>query len=240
MPADPHPVVWMRPEHGARGPRPAHSRRDLAAAAVRVADAEGIDAVSMRRVATELGVGTTTLYRYVLSKDDVLELMADEVAAELGETTLVGRWRDDLATIARALRGLTLRHPWLAAVTSMRASLGPHNLRWAETSFSALDGLGLEADEMLAALTTVTSFVIGHVVGELADREAGRRTGLSHEQWMARQGEYGEKIMADKRYPRLTRVMADAALPHAADRQQRAFDAGLARVLDGVGAHLPR
>lgn len=236
---DPHPVVWMRPDHGTRGPRPSHSRGDLAAAAVRVADAEGLDAVSMRRVATELGVGTTTLYRYVASKDDVLELMADEVVGELRTTTLHGHWRDDLATVARALRDLVLRHPWLAAVASSRTTLGPHHLWWSETSLSALDGLDLDPDEMLATLQTVSSFVLGHVLGELADRDAARRTGLSHDDWMARQGEYGETIMADPRYPRLTRVMADAAAPHAPDRADRAFEAGLTRVLDGIGAHLP-
>jgi AcrR family transcriptional regulator len=229
----------MRPEHGSRGPRPAHSRQDLAAAAVRVADAEGIDAVSMRRVAAELGVGTTTLYRYVGSKDDVFELMADEVVGELRGTTLRGDWRDDLATVARALRGLVLRHPWLAAVASSRTTLGPHNLWWTETSLSALDGLQLGPDDMLAALQTLSSFVLGHVLGELADGEAARRTGLTHEQWMERQGEYGDAIVADDRYPRLSRIMVEAAAPHAGDRQERAFEAGLARVLDGIGAHLP-
>lgn len=236
---DPHPVVWMRPEHGRRGPRPTHTRADLAAAAVRIADADGLDAVSMRRVADELGVGTTTLYRYVASKDDVLELMADEVVGELRSTTLRGNWRDDLATVARALRDLVLRHPWVAAVASSRTTLGPHHLWWSETSLSALDELDLDPDEMLATLQTVSSFVLGHVLGELADRSAAHRTGLSHDDWMARQGEYGDQIMADPRYPRLTRVMAEAAAPHAPDRASRAFEAGLERVLDGIGVHLP-
>ncbi|GEL25765.1 TetR family transcriptional regulator [Pseudonocardia sulfidoxydans NBRC 16205] len=238
--ADPQPVVWMRPENGTRGPRPSHTRGDLAAAAVRVADAEGLDAVSMRRVAAELGVGTTTLYRYVGSKDDVLELMADEVVGELRSTALRGPWRDDLAVVARALRGLVLHHPWYAAVASSRTTLGPHHLWWSETSLSALDGLDLDPDAMLATLQTVASFVLGHVLGELADAEAARRTGLSHDDWMARQAEYGRTIMADPRYPRLTRIMADAAAPHAPDRADRVFEAGLTRVLDGVDANLPR
>lgn len=92
---------------------------------------------------------------------------------------------------------------------------------------------------MLAALQTLSSFVLGHVFGELADGEAARRTGLTHEQWMERRGEYGDAVVADERHPRLSRILVEAAAPHAADRQERAFEASLARVLDGIGAHLP-
>ncbi|MEV6831645.1 TetR/AcrR family transcriptional regulator [Amycolatopsis sp. NPDC051102] len=234
-----HPVIWMRPEHGTRGPKPTHGRRDVAAAGVRIADAEGIDAVSMRRIAAELGTGTTSLYRYVSKKDDVLELMRDEVMGELRGTTLPAGWRPGLRTIAFLLRETALRHPWLPPLTSGRANHGPNSLWWMELTLSAFDGMDLDADEMLAALTTLSAFVLGHVLAELGDREAARRTGLTHEQWMEQQGEYGPSIMGSGRYPRLTRVMIEAETPHAADRQDRQFEAGLARVLDGLAAHLP-
>src|SRR2546429_919999 len=100
MPPD-SDVVWTRPVRPLRGPQPAHSRADLVAAAVRVADAEGIAAVSMRRVAAEIGAGTMSLYRYVSRKDDLLDLMVD---AALGEMDLPdapsGDWRADLRLLA--------------------------------------------------------------------------------------------------------------------------------------------
>lgn len=239
MPSNRQPPLWLRPEHGARGPKPAHSRRDVAVAAIRIADTEGLDAVSMRRVAAELGAGTTSLYRYVSKKDEVLELMGDEVMGELRDTVLPPGWRDGLRTIARLLREVSLRHPWLPAVAAGRAIHGPHSLRWRELTLSAFDGVDLDTDEMLFGLGTLSSFVLGHVLGELADREAARRSGLDHDQWMEQQGEYGPMIMNSGRYPRFTRVIIEAELPHAADLQDRGFEAGLDRVLAGIAAHLP-
>jgi AcrR family transcriptional regulator len=237
--ANDYPVIWMRPEHGTRGPKATHSRRDVAATGIRIADKEGLEAVSMRRIAAELGTGTTSLYRYVSKKDDVLELMGDEVMGELRGTVLSGDWRADLCAIARLLRETALRHPWLPAMSSGRSNHGPNSLWWIELSLSVFDGMDLDTDEMLANLGTLSAFVLGHVLGELGDQKAALRSGLSHEQWMEQQGEYGPTIMNSGLYPRFTRVMIEAATPHAADRQDRGFEAGLERVLDGLAAHLP-
>jgi AcrR family transcriptional regulator len=236
---DSYPVVWMRPEQGTRGPKPTHGRRDVAVAGIRIADAEGLDAVSMRRIAAELGTGTTSLYRYVAKKDDVLELMGDEVMGELRGTELIGQWRADLRTVASRMREIALRHPWLATLASGRGNHGPNSLWWMELSLSVFDGMKLDTDEMLANLDTLGAFVLGHVQRELGDREAGRRSGLSYEQWLDQQGEYGPTIMNSGLYPRLTRVMIEAETPHADDRLDRAFQAGLERVLDGLAVHLP-
>ena len=239
VPANDYPVVWMRPEHGTRGPKPTHSRRDVAVAGVRIADQEGLDGVSMRRIAAELGTGTTSLYRYVSKKDDVLELMVDEVMGELRDTELAGSWRADLSTIAHLMRSTALRHPWLPMLSSGRSVHGPNSLRWLELTLSVFDGMDLDTDEMLANLSTLSSFVDGHVLAELGDRQAARRSGLTHEQWMEQQGEYGPTIINSGLYPRFTRVIVEARTPHAPDRQDRAFKAGLHRVLDGLAAHLP-
>lgn len=236
MPANEYPVIWMRPEHGTRGPKPTHSRRDVAAAGIGIADADGLDAVSMRRVAAELGTGTSSLYRYVSSKDEMLELMGDGVMGELRGTALVGDWRADLGAIARHLRATAVRHPWMSSV---RANHGPNSLWWTELTLSVFDGMELSTDEMLANLGTLTAFVLGHVLTELGEQEAARRSGLSHERWMEQQGEYGPTIINSGRYPRFTRVIMEARNPHAADRQDREFNAGLERVLDGLAAHLP-
>lgn len=236
MAANEYPVIWMRPEHGTRGPKPTHSRRDVAAAGIGIADAEGLDAVSMRRIAAQLGTGTSSLYRYVSGKDEVLELMGDEVMGELRGTALAGEWRADLGTIARLLRAAALRHPWMSMV---RATHGPNSLRWTELTLSVFDGMELSTDEMLATLSTLTAFVLGHVHTELGEQEAARRSGLTHDQWMRQQSAYGPTIINSGRYPRFTRVIIEARSPHAADRHDREFNAGLERVLDGLAAHLP-
>ncbi|GAA4487084.1 TetR/AcrR family transcriptional regulator C-terminal domain-containing protein [Actinoallomurus oryzae] len=211
----------------------------MAVAGVAIADEEGLTAVSMRRIAARLGTGTTSLYRYVAKKDDVLELMVDEVMGELRGTVLTGDWRADLRTIARLLRETALRHPWLPALSSGRSNHGPNSLWWTELCLSVFDGMDLSTDEMLAGLGTLSAFVLGRVLGELGDQEAARRSGLSHEQWMEQQGEYGPAIVNSGLYPRFSRVIIEAETPHAADRQERAFEAGLERVLDGLAAHLP-
>jgi len=239
MTIDKSTSLWERLERPAPAPRQVLSPQRIATAAVAIADAEGLDAVSIRRVAAELGAGTTSLSRYVSKKDEILELMGDEVLDELRDTELPAGWREALRTIARALREVCLRHPWFANVLAGRAIHGPHSLHWRERTLSAFDGMDLGTDEMLAALGTLSAFVLGHVLGELADREAARRSGLSHDQWMEREGEYGPMIMASGEYPRFTRVMVEAELPHAADRQERGFEAGLDRVLAGIAAHLP-
>ncbi|SEP47528.1 TetR/AcrR family transcriptional regulator [Amycolatopsis saalfeldensis] len=235
----PAPVIWMRPEQGARGPKATYRRDDVAAVAVRVADAEGIDAVSMRRIATELGVGVASLYRYVLRKDEVHELMTDAVMAELAGARTTGDWRADLRRFAHLLREVSLRHPWLPALAAGRLTHGPYSLRWTELTLAAFDGTGLGTDDMLLALGTLFSFVRGHVQAELAEQEAIRRSGLSNDEWLTQQGEYGPAIMNNGAYPRFTRVMIEAETPHAADRLQQAFESGLDRVLTGLSATIP-
>ncbi|HEY7429863.1 MAG TPA: TetR/AcrR family transcriptional regulator [Streptosporangiaceae bacterium] len=223
-------VIWARPERGTRGPKPAHSRADLAAAGVRVADAEGLDAVTMRRVAAELGTGTTSLYRYVPSKEDLLDLMADAVLAEDDPPGRTGDWRADLAIVAHCMRGRMLRHPWLAALSALRPSLGPNGLRWLEFTLAAVDGRGLTADDMIIATGTVTTFVLGSVVTELAER----RTASSLAQWRAAQGAYGDSIIAGGQYPVLARIMIEASLPHRDSPAEKGFTEGLSRILDGL------
>ncbi|MFD9966468.1 TetR/AcrR family transcriptional regulator [Amycolatopsis sp. NPDC058986] len=231
-------VIWMRPEHGTRGPKPAFSRDDVAKAAVRIADAEGLDALSMRRIATELGAGAASLYRYVRKKDEIFELMIDAVLGERTGFSPSGDWRADLTALAHLQRETALRHRWFAGLSAGRPTHGPHSLAGLEQALSVFDGLALSADEMLLCLDTVSAFVRGHVLAELAEEEAVRRTGLSHDEWMEQQGEYGPAIIGSGRYPRFTRVIVEAESPHAADRLERGFALGLDRVLTGLAASM--
>ena len=233
------PVVWMLPDRPARGPKPAHSRDEIAAAAIKIADADGLDAVTMRRVAAEVGCGTMTLYRYVPTKDHLLDLMIDATAGERELPRLCGEWRADLRAIACFQRATLLRHPWLARLQSSRPSFGPNTLRNLEHGASILTGLGLTIDEMMIMLNSLMAFVLGVVVGELAEQEAQRRTGLTTQQWQAWMSPYIRKLMATGQYPMFNRIIADASLPHNENRAEEGFQLGLDRILDGIAAGLP-
>jgi AcrR family transcriptional regulator len=231
--------IWMRPQRHSRGPDPTYSREQITAAAIKIADVEGIEAVSMRRIAREVSAGAMSLYRYVGSKDDLLELMVDAVQGEdpLPEAPS-GDWRADLSALAVRGRVMMLRHPWTTTVTTTRPSFGPNSLRVFEYSLSCVDGLGLSIDEMLSVALRLIGFVRTFVQGELAEAEAQRRTKLTEEQWRTSQGPYLQQIMDSGRYPLFTKVIIDAALPHMAPDRQ--FRTGLDDLLDGIGAKLDR
>jgi AcrR family transcriptional regulator len=234
------PVVWMLPDRPGRGPRPAHSRNEIAAAAIEIADADGLEAVTMRRVAAEVGCGTMTLYRYVPTKDHLLELMIDVVT---GETVLpdlpAGDWREGLRTVAAMHRDTLLRHPWLASLQSGRPSFGPNSLRTMEWAAGVLHDLSLDIDQVLIMMNTLRAFVLGAVVEELAEQEAQRRSGLSTAQWQARMAPYVATLMASGRYPTFNKIITDARLPHSDGGPDEGFALGLELVLDGFAASLP-
>lgn len=124
---DAHTVSWNRPERAAKGPSPSRTRAEITSAAVAIADAEGIEALSMRRVAKELGTGTASLHRYLASKDDLLDLMLDAVAAEGGGPPAPsGDWRSDLRGLAHRSQAAFPRHPWMTSLAAGRPSLGPN------------------------------------------------------------------------------------------------------------------
>ncbi len=160
--------IWARPEPGGRRPR--LSRAQIAAAAIAIADADGFDAVSMRRIAGALGVGTMSLYRYITTKTDLLALVDDALVGEaLVPGELPADWRDALALVVRCTRDVYLRHPW--AVHSIQgrpatsaALAGPNGLRHLEQSQAALASAPLDAEARLDLLAIVDDYVIGHLL----------------------------------------------------------------------------
>ena len=232
-------VIWDRPERAARGPAPSLSREEITAAAVTLADTQGIEAVSMRALAIELGVGAASLYRYVDRKDELIDLMVDAVMGDDLQFELGGDWREDLRSFARGLRAMTLRHPWVAVHGAGRRTLGPNTARRYEQVLGTIDGLGLEIDEMLVMIETLAAFIRGRTLEELSEQEAVRRSGLDQQEWMQAQTPYVESLIESGRYPLLTRVVFDARSPHDPDRLRHGFDLGLERVLDGLATMLP-
>ena len=233
-------VIWSRPARAARGPAPSLSREEIATAAVALADTQGIEAVSMRTLAVELGVGAASLYRYVDRKDELIELMVDAVIGSDLQFEPHGNWRVDLGAFARSLRAMILRHPWMAVPSAGLRSLGPNTAQLYERVLGAIDGLGLEIDDMLVMVETLDAYVRGRVLEELSEQEAVRRSGLDREAWMRTQAPYIEGLIAGGRYPLLARVVLDARAPHDPDRLEHGFDLGLEHVLDGLATMLPK
>ena len=234
-----HGVIWDRPERAARGPAPSLTREKITAAAVALADAQGIEAVSMRALAVELGVGAASLYRYVARKEELIDLMVDAVMGGDLKFDVRGDWREDLRSYAGGLRKMTLRHPWMAIQGTGRSSLGPNTAQRYEQVLSAVDGHGLDIDEMLVTIETLGAYIRGCVLQELSEQEAVRRSGLDQAQWMQLQQPYVESLIESGRYPLLARVVLDAHAPHDPDSIEHGFALGLERVLDGLATMLP-
>jgi AcrR family transcriptional regulator len=233
-------VIWDRPERAARGPAPSLSREVITAAAVTLADTQGIEAVSMRALAVELGVGAASLYRYVARKDELIDLMVDAVMGNDLEFEVRGNWREDMRSIGRGLRAMTLRHPWMAIQGAGPRNFGPNTVERYEQVLSAIDGLGLEIDEMLVMVETLDAFIRGRTLEDLSEQEAVRRSGLDQDEWMQTQVPYIASLIDSGRYPLLTRVVLDARTPHDPERLEHGFELGLERVLDGLATMLPK
>ncbi|GAB3973506.1 TetR/AcrR family transcriptional regulator C-terminal domain-containing protein [Actinoallomurus acanthiterrae] len=229
-------TIWERLERPARGPRPALTHDQIARAGVEIADEQGLDAVSMRRLAERLGVATMALYRYVASKDDVIELMIDAVAAEI-EIPRDSGWRELARGFAGQLRAVGLRHHWLnAALARSPHVLTPNLVERVEEMLRSLDGLGLDVDAMMAVFGTVNSFVRGATAGEVIQREAVREGGWASEE-EARMAylPYVQWLIGTGRYPTLTRYIVEGSNE---DDAQWQFEFGLECVLDGIAARL--
>jgi AcrR family transcriptional regulator len=227
-------LVWTRPERPPRGRARGLDRQKMVRAAIAIADREGLDALTMRRVAQRLGAGTMSLYWYVRSKDELIELMRDEVAGEQTLREASGDWRSDVATFARDTRGMFLRHPWLASALGGPPPLGPNSLRQDELSMATVSGLDLDLRTQAAIPSAVYFFVVGFVLRELAEQEVERRTGVSEQQWRASVAPYIEQLLASGRYPNLQRVISSGVDEDA----DAAFEFILGFLLDGFAARL--
>ncbi|MEV7090020.1 TetR/AcrR family transcriptional regulator C-terminal domain-containing protein [Streptomyces sp. NPDC093085] len=231
-PAEPE-VIWTRPERAGRGPKAAYSRADIAAAAVRIADAGGIGAVTMRQLAGELGCGTMSLYNYIPRKGDLYELMVDAVAGAYplpeGPT---GDWRADLTRIAYRARGMMRDHPWMAGLMSSAYGFSPNVISFLEYSLSCLDGLELSYGEKMELIAMVNGVVTTYMSNELHTAERVRSLPWSAEREHEVRIAYMVGELSTGRYPRLAAALAedagpidlDAVFARAVDRVLDAFD----------------
>lgn len=227
-------LLWRTRERPTRGPQPGLSLDEIVDAAIKIADAEGLDALSMRRVAADLGVGTMSLYRYFPRKSVLINLMLERVSdpGDAAQRYAGLDWRGVLEANARESRALYLTHRWLLQVNWSRPLLGPNSVAGLEALVSRLDGLGLTDQEKIAVLSLINSYVIGSVRTEILYDRAVEETGLRDEEFWARQLPFLEKAMTSGRYPAMAALDEDTF----AMGWEETFEWGLARLLDGVAA----
>lgn len=229
-------LLWRTEPRPARGPRPGLDLDRVVAAAVDIADADGLTALSMRKVAERLGVGTMSLYTYVPGKAELLDLMVDAVYGEaVGSQPAPDGWRAALAQVARANWDLCRRHPWLLYVAVGRPLVGPNETAKYEHELRALDGVGLSEVEMDSALRAMLGLVHAAARAAVEKAELERQTGLTHAQWWQSQGPALAQVMDPDQFPTATRVGgAVGQALDAAFHPEHDFEFGLSCLLDGI------
>ena len=225
-----------------RGPRPRLSVDALVEAAIAIADHDGLDAVKMRAVADRVGSSPMTLYTYVPGKAELLDLMLDALYVAMPRAPWSRRqgWPARLRVVAEANRALFEAHPWAARVSTARPPLGPGLMAKYEHELAALEGLGLGAVEMDAALGFLLAFVQGSAV---AVQDAASTNAESGDDaiWWAEVAPLLERLVDPAAYPLASRVgSAVGAELGAAFDPEYAYAFGLERVLDGLGALIER
>ena len=235
-------LLWRLPQAPRRGPRPGTSVDAVVDAAVRLADAEGTAAVTVRRLAALVDVSPMSVYTYVAGKAELLDLMLDTVYARMPRADTTGEpWRARVAAVAGENRALFAAHPWAAEVSTVRPPLGPGQMAKYDHELRAFDGLGLSDVEVDAALACVLAFVRTHA-RDSADAAAGRRaSGTDDEQWWARNAPLLARVLDPAAYSVAARVGTAAGQAFGSTWDpDHAWDFGLATLLDGVAARVQR
>jgi AcrR family transcriptional regulator len=231
-------LLWGVQRRPTRGPRPRLSVEQIAAAAIALADEEGLEALSMRRLAGRLEVTVMSLYTYVPGKAELIDLMLDRVLGDPGPPA-DGGWRERLEAVARREWQLSLDHPWLLQVSTARPALGPHALAWYEQALHAIDGVGLSEVEMDLIVDLITNYVHGAARSAVAAARIDQQTGVTDDEWWEAVEPVFTEIWPAGRYPIAERVGPVVGERYGARiPPDEAFTFGLARVLDGIAALL--
>lgn len=231
-------LLWRRTlgtPQGTRGPKQRFSVDEVIQAGIAVADAEGLPAFSMRKVADRLGLKLMSIYTYVPGRAELIGLMVDEVTGEREHPPHRGDLRERLTGVAWHLWDEYHRHPWLLQVESSRPWIGPNGSERYEWQLAALDGAGFTDLEMDQIVTMIGAFTAGSASTSVAARRTAEQTGISDADWWAVNAPILERVMPPGAYPLAGRVGTAAGQEYnAVGDPDRSFRFGLARLLDGV------
>jgi AcrR family transcriptional regulator len=226
-------AAWGVRERSHKGPKPALSLSRIVAAAVRVADTEGLDAVSMGRVATELGTAPMSLYRHVSSKDELLTLMVDAAWGEGPQTPAGEDWRAGLSRWAWALRTGARAHPWVVRIPLNSLPIMPNEVAWFENALACLADTQLTEARKASVIMLLAGYVRNLATTEADIAAAIKASGLAPMEWMAAYPRMLAELADPRRFPALIRFIA-AGVFEIEDGPDDEFIFGLDRILDGV------
>lgn len=235
------PLLWRHvaltetQDAARRGPKQKLSVDAIVDAAIELADAGGLDALSMRGLARRLGLGAMSLYTYVPGRNELITLMVDQVLGRAVLPELPADLRSRLMTIAEVAYAEYRAHPWLLDVGGLRPWLGPHSADRFEWQLSALEGLGLDDVEMDQTVALLNGFAASTARAAHDVRSAERESGMSELEWWKANAETLGTLMAGREYPIASRVGTAAGEAYqAATDPQRQFDFGLGCIIDGL------
>ncbi|RZU50552.1 TetR family transcriptional regulator [Krasilnikovia cinnamomea] len=238
-------LLWRRTlgtPQGTRGPKQRVSVDEVIQAGIAVADADGLPAFSMRKVADRLGLKLMSVYTYVPGRSELIGLMVDEVIGEREHPPHEGSPRQRLAGVARHMWDDFHRHPWLLQVeNNSRPWIGPNGCALYEWQLAAIDGTGLTDLEMDQVITTLSDFTAGAARTSVNARRTAQQSGISDAEWWAANAPILERVMPPGAYPIGERVGTAAGQEYnAVGDPDRSFRFGLDRLLDGVEVLLRR
>jgi len=247
-------LLWGRRERGQRGPRPGLSVDAIVATATRIADAEGLDAVSMARVAKDLGYTTMSLYRHVASKDELLQMMWNASAQGAESLVLEGDgWRARLRAWTVVQRQMIDRHPWITQMPMAAPPLAPNSLTFVEKGLETLDGTGLSDTDKIRVIGLLSSYTLSEA--RMA-HDAARAAAQAQAAVAAGAGAGAEadpppvwgfeallrELVDERTYPRLHRIAwaGEIGGDPAGFEETEEFLFGVDRILDGIAALIDR
>ncbi|GAA2069915.1 TetR/AcrR family transcriptional regulator [Actinomadura alba] len=233
-------LLWGLNDAPRRGPKASLTVGDITRAAVEVADAEGLGAVSMARVAAQLGNATMALYRHVKSKDELLQLMSDAAMESPPDLPEGGDWREGLTLWVTEVLTVLRRHPWCAQIPISGPPVGPHNLAWFDRALDALSGTGLSEEEKVGVVMGLLTYVQGEMRLSL---ELAAAYAENPEAFGRQYGRALTSVVDPRRLPALSRVVEagvfDAESLYA-EEEYDDFALGLTLYLDGLAAFIAR
>ena len=227
-------AAWGVRERPHKGPKPALSLARIVDAAVRIADTEGLDAVSMGRVAAELGAAPMSLYRHVSAKEELLRLMVDTAWGDSPGPLAPGEsWRAGLSRWAWAMRASVRRHPWAVRIPISGLPVMPREIAWFEDALACLEGTGLTEARKASVIMLLSGYVRNLATTEADIAAAVQASGLAPDEWMASYPRMLSRLTDPQRFPALAAFIA-AGVFDVYDDPDDEFIFGLNRILDGV------
>jgi AcrR family transcriptional regulator len=230
-------AAWGLRERPTKGPKPGLTLDRIVAAAVKVAASEGLPAVSMSRVAAELGAATMSLYRYVTAKDELLALMVDAAGGVPPEPSRPGEsWRDGLSRWAWGYLEVLRRHPWILRVPITAPPITPNQIAWLEGGLQCMRDTGLPEQAKLSTILLLSGLVRNWGTLSADIESAARAAGTTTDEAMTSYGRMLAMLIDPARFPALSKVISAGALEDEDDPSDAEFIFGLDRVLDGIEA----